>query len=333
MPGKNIVLKILINTALGIFLIFIWLRFVNIQEVLVILGNARPKYALFFFLFFALAGVFRGIRLKFLLKEYKVAFKDLVMLNFLSQFLSFMIPIRAGEISKSVYLTSQIKVPIGKTITWVFVDRSLDLVGILIFITFLLPFIPTSLPSNFSQIAAVILAFFFIFFVISIKSQNFFKKTMVFLSNFLIVGFIKRLFVSFTHTIIEGLAVLHRKPVDIAGFIALTMIALTFDSLAWMSVFWTMGIDISFLKVILGNGLEAFTFLIPAAPGYVGSAEAAGLAVWAGLLGLEANQASALVVFFHIITMLALLILGLASIYTLKFDLNLVWKKVLKKGD
>jgi len=68
------------------------------------------------------------------------------------------------------------------------------------------------------------------------------------------------------------------------------------------------------------------------APGYVGSAEVSGLAVFGGVLGLESNLASAATVLMHIITTVCLLVFGITSLYLLKFDLGQVWRKV-RKGD
>ena len=61
------------------------------------------------------------------------------MLNLLCQFLSFMIPVRAGEITKSAYLTSQFDLPLGKSLIWVFVDRFFDFWVILFLIAALSP--------------------------------------------------------------------------------------------------------------------------------------------------------------------------------------------------
>ena len=68
--------------------------------------------------------------------------------------------------------------------------------------------------------------------------------------------------------------------------------------------------EFSLSQGILGNALNAFTYLIPSAPGFIGSAEAAGLAVFSGVLGLSVDIASAGTVFAHILTLIVLAILG-----------------------
>ena len=79
--------------------------------------------------------------------------------------------------------------------------------------------------------------------------------------------------------------------------------------------------------------LNSLTFLIPAAPGYVGSAEAAGLAVFTYGLGYDKIYVSASTVIFHALSLIYILSSGIYGLYALKFNLGLVWKKVLRKED
>ncbi|MDO8570585.1 MAG: lysylphosphatidylglycerol synthase transmembrane domain-containing protein [Candidatus Daviesbacteria bacterium] len=331
MLNKSLITKIVINSLLGLIFIFIWTRFVNLNDVLQILKTADLKLASVFFLTFALAGILRGFRLKLLLHKHQIPIKDAVMIHYLAQFLSFMIPIRAGELTKSVYLTSQFNLPLGKTVTWVFIDRALDLLMVLIFIAVLLPFIPTNLPADFIKLILLVLLIFIGMFVLAITNEKLFKKMTIFLSKFLVVSSIKRKFVTLTHTIIEGFDVLKRSPKELIKLAVLTFFALIFDSLSWMIAFMIVGAKLDLSKFILADSLVAFSFLVPAAPGYVGSAEAAGLAVFSGILKMNPNLSSAGTLMFHILTVVILLVLGLLSLYFLKFDLGLVWKKI--KGD
>lgn len=320
-----------INSLLGLILIFLWTRFINLSDVLQILKKADLKLAFIFFLTFSLAGIFRGIRLKILLQKHKIPVKDAVMIHYLSQFVSFMIPIRAGELTKSVYLTSQFNLPLGKTVIWVFIDRTLDLLMVLTFIAVLLPFIPTNLPADFIKLILLILIIFLAMFILAVTNDKLFKKITIFLSNFLVVSSIKRWFITITHTIIEGFDILKRSPKELAILMVLTFLGSIFDSLSWMVAFIIVGAKLDLPRFVLADSLIAFSFLVPAAPGYVGSAEAAGLVVFSGVLKMNPNLSSAGTLMFHILTLVALLILGLVSLYFLKFDLGLVWKKV--KGE
>ena len=328
MLNKSLLIKIGINSLLGLVLIFIWSRFVNLADVFKILAKADLKLAFIFFITFSLAGIFRGIRLKILLHRHKIPLKDAVMIHYLSQFVSFMIPIRAGELTKSVYLTSQFNLPLGKTVTWVFIDRALDLLMVLIFIAVLLPFIPTNLPEDFIKLILLVLLIIISMFVLAVTNDKLFKKLTIFLSNFLIISSIKSRFCTLTHTIIEGFDILRRSPKVLIILTVLTFFGSLFDSLSWLIAFMIVGANLNLSKFMLADALIAFSFLVPAAPGYVGSAEAAGLVVFSGVLKMNPNLSSAGTLMFHILTVVTLLILGLASLYFLKFDLGLVWRKI-----
>lgn len=320
--------RILINTFFGVVLVFIWTRFVNISEIAEILQRVEIKFALIFIAFFVFSAIMRAFRLKLLLGKNKLPFKDILMLNLLCQFLSFMIPIRAGEITKSAYLTSQFDLPLGKSLIWVFVDRFFDFWVVLFLIAILLPFIPTGLPESSVKLIPFLFLGLTLVFVVAVLSERFFKSITNRFASFLIVEKIKNIFIRITNTIIEGVGVLRRPTRETAALLGFTFLATLGDAGIWLTSFAAVGADLGVLKIVLGTALAALTFLIPAAPGYVGSAEAAGLAIFSGVLGVEANLASAVVVFFHILTVVVILVGGITSLYLLKFDLKLVWKKL-----
>ena len=80
-----------------------------------------------------------------------------------------------------------------------------------------------------------------------------------------------------------------------------------------------------------GQLLSALTYLIPAAPGYVGSAEASGSLILSGILGIDNNLASAMIVLTHVSTAIFVIIYGLVSIFNLKIDLGFILKKTFKR--
>lgn len=331
MVNKGVLLRIIGNSLLGVILIAIWLKFVNLGEVVTILKTADLKVVFLFITLFILTTFTRALRLRLLLSSYPIPLKDVTMLNLISQFLSFMIPIRVGEVAKSVYLTSQFNLPLGKTVIWVLVDRFLDFWGVLLVITTFLIFVPTVLPLKMTQTVFIVFGLFTLAFLLVLKSESWAKKITLGVSKFLVSKRLKENFLKLTHTLIEGFEILRRHPLEIGALIGLTLLALFFDSLIWLFLFKSLGVQLDLDKVILGTALTALTFLVPAAPGYVGSAEAAILGVFGGILGISNNLVSAVAVLFHILTVVVLLIAGVSSLYLLKFDLSVVWKKLRRQ--
>lgn len=335
--SKKLLIRIGLNTLLGLVLVFVWLKFVNLHEVVETLKTVKPSFFILFFLFILLSTFFRGVRLKLLLKgnmgdRGKNGIIDFIALGFVSQFLSFFIPIRAGEVAKSVYLSTQYTLPFGRTVIWIFIDRFLDFFGVLLLLVIFLPLVPNNLGEGVWWVGLIGLIGVIGVALVSIYSQSKAKQCFSFLSKFLIFKKPQNIFLSFSHTVIEGFSILKRDRREVGGILGFTILALISDSLIWLFMFLSLGDNIGILTAILGTQLSALTFLIPAAPGYVGSLEASSLAVWNLSLNVSSQLASAVAVLFHILTVVALLIFGFISIYFLKFDLGLVWRKLKVKN-
>lgn len=322
--------RILINTGIGLVLILLWLKLVDVQAVATRLTEVSLTVVIPFLAFFALANLLRAIRLKVLLKKFQLPLINLYFLNHLSQLFSYTIPLRVGELSKAVYLANQFQLPIGKSVIWIFLDRFLDFFMVLIIAAVLMVGVPTKLPTNFQQILAIIIALITMVVGLVVWSPSLAKQLAKLVSHLLIFGWLKKYFVQASHFLIDASSLLRKNPYETAQLIGLTILALIADAFVWYFLFEAVGLPVAFLRLWLGSLLSMLTYLIPAAPGYVGSAEASGLAVFGFGLGLDATLTSAATVLQHILTLVVVLILGLISLYLLKFDLKLVWQKLKK---
>lgn len=329
---NKIFLRILVNTLIGVALVIVWLQFVNIAEILESLKKVNPLYLTLILIFFALSTLFRSIRLRLLLKSYPLNLINLIYLNSLGQFLSFFIPLRAGEITKSIYFSTKLSIPLGKSLIWVLLDRFLDFWVNLLMVSILILVIPTTLSSEFVQIVFAVLVTFSLVPVLMIKSAKLSGKLIRFAASLLIFNKLKNAFLKTSLSILEGFEILHRHLVELLGLIVLSVLAGVSDALIWLSVFYALGFKIGFLENLLGSLMTALTFLVPAAPGYIGSAEASGLLVYSAILGVESNLASAAALLSHIAGALCLLIFGLTGLYLLKFNLSSVFNKILRRG-
>ncbi len=332
MPSKSIFLKIAINTGIGIFLILVWLRFVNFNEILVTLSRVDKFVLLPIILFMLVSPVIRAFRLKVFLKPIqKISFKDLIFLNGVAMMLNFLIPIRGGEIAKGVYLHSNYKLPFGKSLVWIFLDRFIDFLTVLILATGLFFLIPTSLSINFIIIITIITIIFIILVYLMVYKVVFAKKLLEFLSHLLIVRPIIIYFYRISNYFLDSFKILKRSPKDLLTLFALTVLAYAADGAIWFFTFLAIGSFQDFFKMYLAQILSALTYLVPAAPGYVGSAEASGLLIFSGVLGINPNLASAMIVLFHMVTIIFVIVFGVTSIYFLKIDLRLIFNKILKR--
>lgn len=324
--------KILFNTILGIILIFVWSRFVDLKQIFLILSEANLSLLAPVVLFMFISPLIRAIRLQIFLAEIKkIKLLDLIFLNGAAQILNFFIPIRAGEILKGVYLNGKYNLPLGKSVIWIFMDRFVDFLAVLVLATVLFFVVPTSLSIKFIIVITIILTLAIGLTYLMVFKPNLARILFKFLRGLLIFNSIKIYFDRFSNFILESFAILKRHPKDLGLMILMTVLAYGADAAIWYFTFLAIGVNMSFLKMYLGQLLSALTYLIPAAPGYVGSAEASGLLILSGVFGTPPNLASAMTVLFHITSAIFVLIFGLISIYFLKIDLGVVWQRLRRR--
>lgn len=324
--------KIIFNIILGVVLIFIWSRFVDLGQIISTLSKINVIYLGPVILFMLLSPLLRAIRLKIFLSEItKIKLLDLIFLNGAAQMLNFFIPIRAGEIVKGIYLNTNYGLPLGKAVVWIFIDRFVDFLAVLILTAVLFFVVPTSLSITFIIIITIILTSALFLTYLVVYQTGFARNLFNFLKHLLIVNSIKIYFERFSYFILESFSILKRHPRDLGAMLGITFLAYGADAAIWYFSFMALGANQSFIKMYLGQMLSALTYLVPAAPGYVGSAEASGLLILSGVFGIGANLASAMTVLFHVLSAVFVLIFGLISVYSLKINIGVLLKRVLKK--
>lgn len=331
--SKNTLIKILLNTLLGVILVVIWLKFVNIGEILSTISTVKVPILAIALFFMFVSAIVRSIRLKIFLSPIKkIRLPDLIFLTGVATLLNFFIPIRAGEIAKGVYLNTHYQLDLGKSVIWIFLDRFVDFLAVLFLAAILFFLVPTSLNITFITIIIVILSVGLILTYLAIFRADYFQKVANFLRVLLIEKHIKLYFDRFSKFILQSFAILNRHPKDLVMMVLITFLAYASDGAVWYFTFISLGATQNYLQMYLGQLLSALTYLIPAAPGYIGSAEASGLAILSGVFGMDSNLASSMIVLFHLSSAVFVIVYGIISVYGLKIDLGLILKKALKRG-
>lgn len=325
--------KIIFNTLLGIVLIFIWSRFVDLNQIIVNLSKVNLIYLGPILLFMLLSPVIRAVRLQIFLSEIKkISLLDLIYLNGVAMILNFFIPIRAGEIAKGVYLNTKYDLSLGKSVIWIFIDRFVDFLAVLLLAAVLLLTVPTSLPDTFKTTIIIILVVALNVTYLAVFQVKLARRMANLIKSILIEKHLKLYFEKLSNFILESFAVLDRHPKDLSLMTGITVLAYMADASIWFFAFLALGSPQDYFKMYLGQLLSALTYLVPAAPGYVGSAEASGLLILSGVFGINPNLSSAMIVLFHVLSAIFVLIFGLISIYSLKINLGVVFNKVLKRS-
>lgn len=326
--------KIAINTLIGIVLIYIWSRFVNISEIFSTISKVNAIWLIPVFVCMFLSPLLRALRLQYFLFPFKkIPLKDLIFLNGGALLFNYFIPIRMGELLKGGYLNTKYGIHFGKAVIWIFLDRFVDFLMVLFLGCVLLLSIKTNINQTIVLTISTMLflfltlTYFAIFRVMSAKRMvSLFKHLLVFKP-------LKDKFESISHFILDAFSILRRDKKELGVLGLLTFLSYAADAGIWFFTFVALGFYQDFLKMYLGQMLSALTYLVPAAPGYVGSAEASGLLILSGVFGIENNLSSAMIVLSHILAAVFVIVFGLISVFSLKLDVGALLKKALRKGN
>jgi glycosyltransferase 2 family protein len=326
---KKTIIRLVINTLIGAGLIFLWLRLVPINEVLEKLSQTDPTIVIIGSVLLALGGVLRGMRLYFILPEKSISFKNSILITSLSQLLSFVIPVRLGEITKGVYVSTQANLPFAKSVVWIFLDRFIDfwvvVTGVLLLILSLNLPIPESIKTSITLLTVLMT----LGLLVTIYYPKFIKRIATVVISILFISAIKRALEKLTNFILDCLSVLPKRVDKQLIILFLTIFSWIVETAVWYLVLNQLGInEITWHTALLGTFLVTLSFLIPAAPGYVGSLQASSVAIFSYLLGFDSVTVSAAAVIFNLVMLISVLIAGIPSIYLLNFDMKLVINKL-----
>jgi len=318
------VLVIGATSLLGIGLLFLVSRFVNVLTVLSILHKnlETPRgitLALLSGVAFLLAWSIRGIRWKLFLNLVgKVSVLKAIELYQVGIFLNFLLPIRGGEVAKCFMLRRSANIAVSKSLPTVAMDKALDLMPAL-FIMAIVPLLGVQMDIKLWVVLGFVggtLVSLLFFVGLAAWKRDAAIGLLQKLTSLLpkaIAGRIAGFATSFVDSLLMGAS----QPKIFIPAVMLTCVAVMFDGLFAMLAFWTIGFPISFGTAIFGYTTYNMFYILPTPPGQVGSNEAVGLLVFGGLLHLPALQVTAMFVFSHPWAALLMCTTGLACLSAL----------------
>lgn len=301
-------MKGILGLLMGIGLLFIVSRFVNIASTLQVLTKhlATPRGILLAMLSgiaFVLAFSIRGVRWKLFLHPVvgnKVSVSKAIQLYLVSIFLNFLLPIQGGEVAKCLMIKRITGTPISRSLPTVAMDRSLDLMPALFIIT-IVPLLGVHMDFKLWVVLGVVAGL--LICLLAFVGLATWKRAsaIAFLQS--ITRILPRAIASriegFATGFVDSLLLGASRPRIFLPAILLTCIALTFDGLFAMLAFWTIGYYIPLGTAIFGYTVYNMFNILPTPPGQVGSNEAVGLLVFGGLLHLQSSNVLAMFVFSH----------------------------------
>ncbi len=330
--------KIIIGLLIGIGLLFLVSRFVNIPATIRVLQQrlATPQALMLVLLSgvaFLLAFSVRGVRWKLFLNPVaKVDTLKVVELSLVGIFLNFLLPIRAGEVAKPLMLKRLARVPISQSVSTVAMDKALDLVPAL-FIMAIVPFLGLHMDIKLWLVLGLVggLLIGLIFFVALAAWK---RKSAIELLHKLKVIFPKSIgskIEAFAIGFVDALLLGVSRPKIFIAAVLLTGVAVSLDGLFAMLAFRVIGFPIPFGTALFGYTVYNMFYILPNPPAQVGSNEAVGLLVFAGLLHLPADKVVAMFVFSHLWSALLMSATGMACLSSLGLTLSGVMRGQIEK--
>ncbi len=325
--------RISIGLLIGIALLLLVAQFVNVPMTIQVLRQnlATPRGLLFALLSgiaFLTAWGLRGYRWKLFLNPVcKLSTFRVIQLFLIGTFLNFLLPVRGGEVAKSLMLKRIAGVPISKSLPTIAMDKALDLLPAL-FIMVIVPFLGIEMDIKIWLILIAVggLLVGMTLFVGLAAWKRAFAISLLHKLIGILPAFLASRIEGFTTGFVDSLLMGASRPKVFIQAILLTCVAVFFEGLFAMLAFWTIGFHISYGAAIFGYTLYNMFYILPTPPGQVGSNEAVGLLVFTGLLELPADRVTAMFVFSHPWAALLMTTIGMACLSSLGLTISSAMK-------
>lgn len=316
--------KVFVSLVVGIILILIWLKFVDVSKMWEYLKNVNIFWVLISSIFYLLAYFIRSLRWKVILNPVaKTSIKEIFALFMSGMLINYIVPIRAGELAKGYFLKKNRGIPMSESLPTVFFDKMMDLMPVLL-LFILIPFIGGDINQTMLKILNIVLVIFIVFVIIIIFCLVKKEYASAILKFFFIwlPKKIKGQINSFIEKFVDGMKVIkNHKIISLA--VILTIVAILFDTLYMVMMFKAFNYNIAFLVALFGYTLINLSYILPTPPAQIGSNEAIFVVIFTFAFGIDKNLVSASLGFAHLITGTLIFLVGIISLNIL----NLTFKQ------
>jgi glycosyltransferase involved in cell wall biosynthesis/uncharacterized membrane protein YbhN (UPF0104 family) len=315
--SRNRWIRLGVQTAVGLVLLWLWLRTVSLPEILAH-AHVRNWWAVVLMVALALVtSTLRARRWLILLRPLApVGMVRAFAMNAAGGLLNYVLPIRTGDAARAWWLWRRHRVPAGSALATIVIDKACDLAGVAVVLAGL-ELVALSgavhAPKGLAGAAALAVALLSAVLGTALAGPRITRSRLL-----------RRVLPPRFASGLAGQAFAFRAgarglwtPSLAARLAALTALALLIDGFSFSLLFVAVGIDVPMLKAMAAYPALLLSFAVPAGPGYLGNLEVAGSLVLGGGLGLAAGVAAGAIVLYHAITAGYALALGAASFFLL----------------
>lgn len=309
----GLALRIGVGVIFAVVLLYTFSRLVNVGAVWMRLRHLDLWLAAFCGLVFLSAYVIRALRWRFFLHErgYPVGAMRAIMIYQVALFVNWLLPVRGGELVKSLLLRRLDGTPISESLSTVAMDKSLDLLPSVVLIA-LLPFMPFQLGRPLWTVllfafASLVCGGLFVALAAWRRPVALNLLHSVFARLPHALQRVEPFVVHFLDTLLELVV----RPRLLAKAALLTVVAVAFDAWFCQLAFAAVGAPVSFPLVLFGYTLFNLAFILPTPPGQIGSNEVLGLLIFNGVFGVNGTSVGAMFLFSHPWTAILMAVSGL----------------------
>lgn len=307
---------------LGIIFIIAWLKIVNWQEFIAYFHNFDLKFILLFSAFYVLAYFLRSLRWRIILSPiYPMQIRESFFLFMSGMLVNYLIPVRAGELVKSIILKKKHRIPISASLPSVFIDKITDLFPILL-IMVLIPLITVELNTTLHLVIVLLFLIFLAFIAFLFFAVNHRSKAILILHFVLklIPQRFRNKFDGFFENFVDGMAIMKGRYFDYFLIYLITLLAVFSEAIYIFAVFRAFGAKVSYPQILFGYTLMNLTYILPTPPAQIGSNQFMWVLIFGFGLQVDKNLTSAAVTFSHLLTTIWIFALGAISLLALNLS-------------
>jgi len=318
---------IIVRTAIGVgvaaILVFAFIRLVNFRSVFHRLEHLNIALALLCGAVFLGAYCVRALRWRRFLAPHIVGVWRVIAIYQVAIFINWLLPVRGGELVKSLLLRQLDHIPMSQSLPTVAMDKTMDLLPAVVLLI-ILPFLPFHLTGALWALLLFILAVLFIgalFLGLAAWRRKAALGLLAWCAGKL-PGFLRRRSAPFIISFVDALLALVARPRLLLVAAAYTTVAVCLDALFCLLAFAAVGAAISFPIVLFGYTFYNLAYILPTPPGQIGSNELLGLVIFSGLLGINRSVVAAMFLFSHPWTALLMVGCGLFCLSAMGLSLR-----------
>jgi uncharacterized protein (TIRG00374 family) len=311
--------QILLGVAISVFFVWFALRGLELSQVLGYLRTADywwllPGIAIYFVAVWA-----RTWRWHYLLRPVKsIPLIRLFPIVCIGYFGNNVYPARAGEVFRAIALRATEQVSISTSLATIIIERVFDGLVMLLFVFFALPFVGSEHIPPFYRTTIVLASLLFgaalLVFLWMAMDRARAMSVYHFFADRLIPARFRAPLDGFYERFLAGLAFL-RSPRDVLMVFATSVVIWLTETVKYWFVMHAFAFSVSFIGLMLMNGVVNLTTTLPSAPGYIGTFEIGARVLEA--LGVDYGLAFGYTIVLHAALWFPITILGAYYVWRL----------------